>query len=691
LKKKSLLAAGALAAAVIAAAVGAHADEGMWTFDNVPAATIREAYGFAPDQAWLDRVRLGAVRLTSGCSASLVSEEGLVQTNHHCVVGCLQNFSTSEADVVNTGFAARARAEERQCPGVRAQTLLSITDVTANIEQATRGIAATGFTAARDAEIARLESECKAGRDDRVCEVVTLYQGGQYHLYAYKQYADVRMVFAPEQAAAFFGGDPDNFNFPRYAFDVSYLRVYENGQPASTPNALQWRSEPLAAGELTFVAGHPGTTSRLMTTEQLAFQRDYFLPWRLATLSEIRGRLVAFMAQGPEQYRIGAEQLFGVENSFKALTGRRLALVDEVAFAGVEEEEQALRQRISRNRQLSTMVGGAYDEIAAATETQRGFFLAHQYLEARAGGGSSLFNAARTIVRGAADRQLPDSERLRPYTEARLPATRGALVAPFAVEPALEELLLAFWLEKMREYLTADHPMVQQILGRESPEQLARRLVRDTRLADPAVRQALWEGGAEAVAASQDPMVLFAANFDAAAREMGRRFRSEVEGPIARAQERIARARFQLMGASVYPDATFTLRLSYGAVQGWTEPGGREVPAFTTTAGLWSRATGSFPFALPASWEAARDRLDPTTIFNLSSTHDIIGGNSGSPLLDRQGRVVGAVFDGNIHSLGGEYFYDGRLNRTVTVASTIIEEALVDVYAMEGLAAELRR
>ena len=689
--KKSLLAVAAFAATLFGAAVGAHAEEGMWTFDNVPSAAIGRAHGFTPDQAWLDRVRLGAIRLTSGCSAALVSQEGLVQTNHHCVVGCLQNFSTPQQDAVATGFSAHTRAEERQCPGVRAQTLLSITNVTSNIETATASAGTSGFAAARDAEVSRLEAACKAGQEDRVCEVVTLYQGGQYALYAYKQYADVRLVFAPEQAAAFFGGDPDNFNFPRYAFDVSYLRVYENGAPAVTPNALHWRSTPLTEGELTFVAGHPGSTSRLMTAAQLEFQRDYFLPWRLVTLSELRGRLLEYAAQGPEQRRIVTDQLFGVENSYKAMMGRRLSLVDDTSFDGFVASEQALRTRIGRNRAMERMVGGAYDEIAAATQTQRSFFLAHQYLEARAGGGSSLFGAARTLVRAAADRQLPDTERLRPYTEARLPATRGALVAPFAVEPELEELLLTFWLEKMREYLTADHPLVRQVLGRESPSQLAHRLVTQTRLADPEVRRALFDGGATALAGSNDPMVTFAASFDEAARALGTRFRSEVEGPIARAQERISRARFQLNGTSVYPDATFTLRLSYGTVQGWTEADGRAISPFTTTAGLWDRATGNDPFIAPASWLAARDRLDPNTIFNLSSTQDIIGGNSGSPMLDREGRVVGAVFDGNIHSLGGEYFYDGRLNRTVTVASTIVEEALADVYGMQGLVEELRR
>jgi hypothetical protein len=689
--KKALLAAAAVAATVLGAGIGAHAEEGMWTFDNVPAAAIRDSFGFAPDQAWLDRVRLGAVRLTSGCSAALMSDEGLVQTNHHCVVSCLQDLSTSSNDMVATGLSARTRAEERQCPGVEAQTLLSITNVTQNIEAATAGTTASSFTAARNAEIARLENECRGGQADRVCEVVTLYQGGQYHLYAYKQYEDVRIVFAPEQQIAFFGGDPDNFNFPRYAFDVSYLRVYENGAPAATPNALQWRSTPLTAGEPTFVAGHPGATGRLLTTAQLEYQRDYFLPWRIATLSEMRGRLIAYMAQGPEQRRIAAETLFGVENTLKALGGRRLALVNEAAFAAFAADEAALQQRIDRNRTLDTMVGDAYAEIAAATETQRSFFLAHQYLEARAGGGSVLFNAARTVARAAADRQLPDSERLRPYTEARLPATRGGVAAPFAVEPELEVLVLTFWLEKMREYMTADHPLVRQVMGRESPEQLARRLVSETRLADPAYRAALFDGGAAAVAASNDPLIAFVSQFDAEARALGARFRSEVEGPTTRAQERIARARFQLMGTTAYPDATFTLRLSYGAVQGWTEPDGRAIPPFTTTAGLWDRATGADPFIAPASWLAARDRLDPTTIFNVSSTHDIIGGNSGSPLLDRNGDVVGAVFDGNIHSLGGEFFYDGTLNRSVTVAATIVEEALVDVYGMQELVDELRR
>jgi len=689
--KKALLAAAALAATAFGACVGASAEEGMWTFDNTPAAAIRETHGFAPDQDWLDRVRLGAVRLTSGCSAALVSEEGLVQTNHHCVVGCLQNLSSPQEDIVATGVTARSRTEERQCPGFRAQTLTSIADVTQTIEAAVAGVPTAGFTAARDAAIARLESTCKAGQADRVCEVVTLYQGGRYHLYAYKQYEDVRIVFAPEQQIAFFGGDPDNFNFPRYAFDVSYLRVYENGAPASTPNALRWRSAPLVAGEQTFVAGHPGTTSRLLTTAQLAYQRDYFLPWRIATLSEMRGRLIAYMAQGPEQRRIAAETLFGVENSLKALGGRRLALVNEVAFGAFAADEAALQARIDRNAVLDTMVGGAYAEIAAATETQRSFFLTHQYLEARAGGGSLLFNAARSIVRAAADRELPDAERLRPYTEARLPATRGAVVAPFAVEPELEVLQLAFWLEKMREYLTADHPLVRQVLGRQSPEQLARRLVSETGLSDPEVRAALFDGGAAAVAASRDPLLVFISSFDAEARALGVRFRSEVEGPVTRAQERIARARFQLLGTSAYPDATFTLRLSYGAVQGWTEPDGRLISPFTTTAGLWERTTGADPFITPESWLAARDRLDPATIFNVSTSHDIIGGNSGSPLLDRNGDVVGAIFDGNIHSLGGEYFYDGSLNRAVTVASTIVEEALADVYGMDGLVEELRR
>ncbi|MBI1187893.1 MAG: S46 family peptidase [Alphaproteobacteria bacterium] len=690
--KALLRSAGALGLLLAAPFVApAQAEEGMWTFDNFPSDEVREAYGWAPDQAWLDRVRLGSVRLEGGCSASIVGAEGLVQTNHHCVVDCVQNFSSPGENVVLTGVRAMSRAEERRCEGMAAQVLMNITDVTQRIEGATADVDAQGFTRARDAEISRIESECRGEAADKRCQVVTLYQGGQYKLYEYKRFEDVRLVFAPELNAAFFGGDPDNFNFPRYCLDVAFLRLYENDRPARTPNRLQWRSDPLRDGELVFISGNPGSTSRQLTAAQLAFQRDHFLPWRLSYLSELRGRLIAYSAQGPEQARIASDTLFGVENAFKALTGRRLALADPQGFGVVEAREANLLQSVASSADTSQTLSAAYGDIAEATQTFRGFYLAHQFAEVRLGGGSELMSWARDLVRAGDERAKPNAERLPAYTDARIGSVRQRVLAETPVEGALDEILISFWLSKMREYLTADDPLVRKVLGEESPEALAHRLVSQTRLGDPAFRAQLWEGGAAAIAASDDPLIVFIRGWDADARALRARNLQEVEGPVARAQERIAQARFQQYGQSLYPDATFTLRLSYGRIAGWTEPGGREVAPFTTISGLYERGTGADPFAITQSWLDARPRLNPNTIFNVSTTNDIIGGNSGSPLLDRGGRVVGAVFDGNIHSLGGEYFYDGRLNRSVAVASTAVEEALGTVYGMNHIVRELRR
>ncbi|MGE3142943.1 MAG: S46 family peptidase [Hyphomonadaceae bacterium] len=680
----------ALAGAGFLALAGpACADEGMWTFDNIPVAALRQAYGWAPDRAWLDRVMGASARIEGGCSAGIVSPEGLVQTNHHCVLECVQNFSTPGNDQSLAGFRAMARAEERRCPGFAVQVVTAITNVTDEIGRATAGVTGENFARARDAAIAAIERRCAGAAASRRCEVVTLYQGGQYKLYAYHRYDDVRLVFAPEIGAAFFGGDPDNFNFPRYCFDVAYLRLYENGRPARTPTHLKLREAPLTEGEMTLVSGNPGGTERLLTTSQLSFQRDYFLPWRLNTLSDLRGRLIAYSAQGPEQARIAAETLFSVENSFKAYYGRRLALADADNFARVTAAEDAFQARVRRNGALAAETGAAWDEISAAISAYRGFYLPYQYAEARAGGGAQLLTWARDLVRAGAERAKPDAERLPRYTDARLATTMQRTLAETPVEAPLEEMLLSFWLSKMREYLTADDPLARKILGAESPEGLAQRLVSQTRLADPAVRRRLWEGGAGAIAASDDPLIVFVRGWDDDARTLRTRYEREVEGPIARAQERIARARFRAFGETIYPDATFTLRLSYGKVAGWTEPDGRAVAPFTRIAGLYARATGQAPYKLAESWVAARAQLQPDTIFDAVTTNDIIGGNSGSPVLDKQGDVVGAAFDGNIHSLGGDYFYDPALNRTVIVTSTAILAGLRHVYGMEALVREL--
>lgn len=666
-------------------AAPASSEEGMWTFDNFPAARMQAEMGWAPDQAWLDRIMAGTARLP-GCSASNVSGQGLVLTNHHCLISCVTALSTSEANYIQDGFMARAREEERRCPNMSIQVLTGITDVTQRIDVATAGAAAEAFAEARDAEIARIERECTSG--SQRCEVVTLYRGGRYSLYTYRRYTDVRLVFAPEHRMAAFGGDPDNFNFPRYCVDFSFLRLYENGAPALTPNHLSMRFEPVAEDEIVLIAGSPGRTSRLRTTAELAFERDFNLPWQIASLAELRGRLIAYSGQSADNARVASSALQSVENAFKGLSGRRQALADPAGFARVVAREEDLQTRVRRNRAAQREVGDAWGEVARAHTAYRGMFYRYQYLEATAGQRSLLFGWARDLVRGAAERGKPNAERIPRFSDARLPTVEQGLRADQPVTPSFEEVHLAFWLSKMREHLTVDDPGVRAILGSESPEALARRLAQ-SRLADPAYRMQLWAGGAEAIAASDDPMIVFVRGWDDQARAVRSQYIEQVEGPVARANERIARARFRAFGESHYPDATLSPRISYGRVRGWTEPNGRVVEPFTYLDGLYQRATGSPPFVLSQRWIDARARLNPRTIYNFSTSTDVIGGNSGSPLLDREGRVVGAVFDGNIHSLGGEYFYDGALNRSLTVSSTIIRTALADVYGMPSLLSEL--
>jgi hypothetical protein len=678
-------AAAVIGMAGLSAAPAARAEEGMWTFDNFPADRMREEMGWAPDQAWLDRAMVGTARLP-GCSASNVSGAGLVLTNHHCVISCVTALSTTEANYIEHGFMVQTREEELRCPSLSVDVVTSISDVTTNIETVTAGVAPEGFARARDAEIARLTSECTSARER--CEVVTLYQGGRYGLYRYHTYSDVRLAFAPEHGMASFGGDADNFNFPRYCLDFALLRLYEDARPATTPDRLDMRFTPLAEDEIVLITGNPGRTSRLRTTAELAFERDDALPWQVASLTELHARLVEYSALGPDQARIASGMLQDVENSIKGLAGRRQALANPAGFAHVEAREADLQTRVRRNRAATRDAGDAWAEIARAQRAYRSQFFQYQYLELRAGERSQLLAWARDLVRGAAEREKPDAERLARFAEARLPALARNLRANRAVASDFEALHLAFWLTETREHLPANDPVTRRILGDETPQALAERLSH-SRLSDPAYRARLWVGGAEAIAQSDDPMIVFVRNWDADARAARERYVTQVEAPVARAQERIARARFRAFGETEYPDATFSPRITYGRVIGWSEPSGRVVGPFTHTEGLYERATDVAPFVLSQRWIDAQGRLDPRGIFNVATSTDVIGGNSGSPLLDREGDVVGAVFDSNVHALGGEYFYDGALNRSVTVSATIIRTALSDVYGMQSLVAEL--
>jgi hypothetical protein len=677
------------AAASTLFAAATIADEGMWTFDNFPSAAVREKYGVVIDKAWLERVQRAAVRLSSGCSASIVTTDGLVLTNHHCVRDCAQALSSAGRDYVRDGFSAATRTQEQLCPGMQAEVLTSSTDDTTRVMAAVQGKTGEAFVKARDAQIAAIEKAGCEGRESQFrCQVVTLYEGGQYRLYTYRKYSDVRLVFAPELQTAFFGGDPDNFNFPRYDLDFSIVRLYENGQPVKTPDHLAWRATAPKDGEPVFVAGNPGSTNRLLTAAQITFIRDVSLPTTLLLYSELRGRLLRFSEESPEHARTADRLLFGIENSFKDLVGEQKALTDPTLIANKRKMDSALQLQVKKNAELSKQLGDPWAGISRAQQVRAVLYLPYTFTEARAGIGSDLFGYARLLVRAASERTKPNGERLREFADARLPLLQKSLFDDHPVYPQLEQVALEFWLSKLREYLTVDDPRTRIFLGKESPEELSARLAKSG-LASVALRKQLWAGGQAAILASDDPMIRFVLATDSASRAVRTDYENRVVGPIDMATEQIAHARFTIYGTSVYPDATFSLRLSFGKVGGWSD-NGRTVGPFTRYKGLWQRATGQSPFALAPRWVNSAGKVNPDTVFDFVTDNDIIGGNSGSPVIDAQGHVIGAIFDGNIESLGGDFGFDDKVNRAVAVSTAAITEALEKIYDNRALVTDLQ-
>lgn len=671
----------------------AFGDGGMWTFHDFPSALLQREHGVRIDQAWLDHVRTATVRL-SNCTASFVSPEGLILTNHHCAEACLDENSTPQRNLVRDGFRARTRAEELKCTTQVADVLMDMENVTAQVQSALQGLEARAANDKRKATLTQLEQACEqqsqgASGGPYKCESVDLYQGGQYWLYKYRRYDDVRVVFAPERDIAAFGGDPDNFQFPRWDLDMSVLRAYgSDGKPAATPSFLRVRASGPQAGELVFVAGHPGRTDRLFTVAQLETLRSLDLPRWLLRASELRGRELQFAKTGPEAARIVEDPLNSLENAIKVRRGQLDALLDERLMRSKRSEESALRAKVRANPALAKATGDPWGEIERAQAAHRTLYLPYTYLEQAVGFNSQLFFYARTLVRGSAERDKPNTERLREYRDSALPRLQQRLLAPVPVYPELEKLTLSYSLERMREWLGPDHPVVRRLLSHDSPDTLAARLVGASQLTDPAVRKRLWEGASAAVGAANDPMLELARAVDPDARAVRKQYEDTVEAPEEAAQERIARARFKLYGTSMPPDATFTLRLNFGTVQGWKEDG-REIEPFTHLDRLFERATGQEPFRVPDSWLKVKDTLDLQTRFDLSSNNDIIGGNSGSPTIDAKGQIVGLMFDGNIHSLSGDYWWDAQLNRAIAVDPTIMFEALRKVYHAQELLNEL--
>ena len=682
------------AALLLALAVPASADEGMWPFDHVPRAEFQQKYGVEITTAWLDHLRLSTVKVGGGCTGSFISPDGLVLTNHHCAQAALAENSSAQRDLLAEGFLAHSREEELPCRAYQVMELVGMEDVTEQINEAVAGLHEKHANEARKQAMTRLEkaAEDSSRLDPKVgpltCNVVTLYQGGQYFIYKYKRYDDVRLVFAPEYAIAQFGGDPDNFQFPRWDLDMSLLRVYENGQPAHSPNYLKIDFDGPRAGEPVFVAGHPGSTDRLLTVEQLETLRDVTTPSWLLRYSELRGRLIQFGKTGAEPYRIVQEPLLFIENTIKVRRRELDALLDDSLLASKRRDEQALRARVAADPKLRAEVGTAWDDVARAEAAERRVGLRHAFIEGGEGLRCTLFLYARALVRAAAELPKTNEQRLREYTEGALPRLTQRLFAPTPIYPDLERLSLSFSLERMREWLGPDDAFVKKVLGTDSPDSLAARLVGGTHLTDPAVRKKLWEGGAAAIAAATDPMIAFAQRLDPDAREIRKQYEDEVEAPITLASERIARARFAAYGTNQYPDATSTLRLNGGKVEGWVEKGVTVEP-FTKLGTVFERATGKDPFALPSSWLDAKSRLDPATPFDLCTNNDIVGGNSGSPVVNARGELVGLMFDGNIYSISGSYWFDAEKNRAVAVHPAIIREALDKVYGADGLLREI--
>ncbi len=671
-------------------AAGAAADEGMWTFNGFPKQWLAQRYGFTPTDAWLDHLRLSSVRFNNGGSGSFVSPDGLVITNHHVGADCIEKLGSAERDYMASGFYARTRQQEMKCPDLELNVLMSIEDVTAPVNAGVApGMLAAERNAAQQAAMARLEKEC-AGQTGLRCDIVVLYAGGVFNLYRYKKYTDVRLVFSPEFAVAFYGGDPDNFTYPRYCLDVSFFRVYENNRPARIEHFLSWNTQGLGEGDPVFVSGNPGSTGRQSTVAQMVFLRDVRYPWVIKMLQGRLGVLRAFAAQGAEEERISRDTILSYSNSLKAITGYQSGLTNREMVARKQADEQQLRQEIARDPGQQEKFGGLWDRLAEAQNNFVAFHDAFHLLEGGAGLSQvRLFALARGLVRLAAESARPNERRLREFRDSNLDSLKQDLFSEAPVHDSLEKVMLTQLLTEIRDGLGADDALVKEILKGRTPANAAAAYVDGSTLKSAAARKVLAEGGQTAIDASADPMIALARLVDARAREVRHRAETEVQALERQNGALLAEALFATRGTSVYPEATFTLRLSVGAAKGYVEDG---LPRrwYTTFHGMFEREAGIDPYKLPARWLAAKKKLNLDTPLNFVSTDDIIGGNSGSPAVNRKGEFVGIIFDGNIQSLPNRFLYTEEVARAVSVHAAGIVEALRKVYGAGPLVHELK-
>lgn len=673
-------------------ASGASGDEGMWLYNAFPRAQVKAKYGFDASQAWLDHVRLGSVRFNNGGSGSFVSADGLTFTNHHVGAVCVQQISTAGHDYMKEGFYAKTRAEEPRCPDLELNVLVGIEDVTAKVNAVVKtGLSAADKGTAQRVAMSQIEKECNAATGLR-CDVVTFYSGEVYNLYKYKKYTDVRLVFAPEFDIAFFGGDPDNFTYPRYDLDVTFFRVYEKNKPAHIDQYLRWSKEGVKDNELIFVSGHPGSTGRLRTMAQLDYLRDVDYPSRLETYTRRIHLLQDFSAKSEENARIAKEEIFAYQNSFKAITGYLGGLTDKSIMAAKQTNEDKLRSEFVANAKNKD-AGSPWEGIAAAMKLQHEMYLPLTYVERLRGFNSEMAEDARLLVRAAAERRKPSDQRLREFRDSNLASLEQSLFSTAPIYKSLEMVTLTDSLAQMRDAMGAESAVVQKALGGKSPQDAAEGMIADSKLDDATYRRHLYEGGQAAIEASDDPLIKMMRAVDPDARAVRKQYEDQVDAVERTDGAAIARARFAESGYNQPPDATFTLRLSYGTVRGY-EDDGKKIPYSTTLGGAYDHAAehgNKPPYELPASWERAKSKLKLNTPMDYVSTADIIGGNSGSPTVNQAGEVVGIIFDGNIQSLVWNFAYDDKQGRAVHVDSRGILEALRAVYSAYGLADELAK
>lgn len=666
-----------------------QSDEGMWLLNNPPRQQLKSKYGFDLGAAWLERAQKASVRFNNGGSGGFVSPDGLVVTNHHIAADALQKLGSKEHDYYHDGFLAATRADELKCPDLELNVLMAIEDVTDRVNASVKPemTSAQAF-AARRAAMAGIEKE-SLDKTGLRSDVVTLYHGGQYHLYRYKKYTDVRLVFAPESTIAAFGGDVDNFEFPRYCLDVAFFRAYEDGQPAKTPHYFKWNEKGPAEGDLVFVSGHPGTTQRLETLAKLTHRRDHTLPYTLARLRAMEAATEQYAARGPEQARMAAKDGHRYANARKAFSGQYQGLLDPAILAVKARQEKELRDAIAADPAKQKEYGSAWDRVAEAMKAFADFEVLYYLLERGDAFDSELFGIARHLLRLSEEKGKPSAERLREYRDSNLESLEFQLYSPAPIYPEFERVKLTASLTFLAEKLGGAHPLVVRILDGKNPAARAEELTSGTKLADVAERKRL--STADAVTASSDPMIRLARLVDAEARAVRKRYEEQVEEVERQANSLISRARFDLHGAGIAPDATFTLRLAFGTVKGYRVDG-EDLPFHTTFGGAFEKADRlrhREPFVLPKRWLDGKDRLDLTTPFDFASTADTIGGNSGSPVLNRDGELVGINFDRNRHGLVRNFVYTDEQARHIAVHCRAVLEALRRLYGAEALAKEL--